>query len=222
MAPGPAARISRKLAYETGPRWGSALRRLKLRLTQAHADIRFEGPVRLGPGFSLFIPGAGQLVVGPNVEFRHGFRAEIHGDGRLTIGEGTVFTYYVLIQCSTLIEIGRRCQFGQSTIVVDGNHRFRDTTRPMLEQGYDFRHIQIGDDVAITSKCTIMADIGAHSFIGANSVVTRDIPPYSLAVGAPARVVESFQPPPPEAEPAEGGSAAPEDSPAPGASQAAR
>ena len=74
------------------------------------------------------------------------------------------------MKCSTTIEIGRRCMFGQSTIiVVDGNHRFRELDRPMLEQGYDFAPVRIGDDATITSKCTIMADVGERAFIGANS-----------------------------------------------------
>src|SRR5204862_34323 len=78
-----------------------------------------------------------------------------------------------------------RCQFGQSTILLDGNHRFRDLTRPMLQQGYDYRPLRIEDDATVTTKCTIMADIGTRAFIGANSVVSKPIPPYTVAVGAP-------------------------------------
>jgi acetyltransferase-like isoleucine patch superfamily enzyme len=79
-------------------------------------------------------------------------------------------------------------------MVVDGNHRFRDLHRPMLEQGYDLRPVIIEDDVFTTTKCTIIAGIGTRSVIGANSVVTRDIPAYSVAVGAPARVIDYFGP----------------------------
>lgn len=151
--------------------------------------------MRIGPGFRLWIPESGTLSVGANAEFRCGFTAEISAGGRLAIGSGTIFTYDTLIQCSTSIEIGDRCVFGFGTNIADGNHRFRDVSRPLAEQGYDFREIHIGDDVAVMSKCTVIADIGTHSFIGANSVVTRDIPPYSLAVGAPARIVEEMGPP---------------------------
>ena len=41
------------------------------------------------------------------------------------------------MQCTTRMDIGERVMFGQTTLVVDGNHRFRDLTKPMLEQGYD-------------------------------------------------------------------------------------
>src|SRR4051812_8064122 len=78
------------------PRLAWALRRRWLLLRHPHATVRFEGPCYLGPGFSLHIPDAGTFVVGPGVEFRRGFRAEISGEGRVTIGAGSVFTYDVL------------------------------------------------------------------------------------------------------------------------------
>jgi acetyltransferase-like isoleucine patch superfamily enzyme len=129
------------------------------------------------------------------VEFRRDFRCEIAWDGRVTIGRDSVFTYSSLIQCTTTVDIGERCQFGQTTIVLDGQHRFRDITRPMLEQGLDFTPITIEDDATTTTKCTIMASIGTRAFVGANSVVTRPVPPYTVAVGAPAKVVDYFGPP---------------------------
>jgi acetyltransferase-like isoleucine patch superfamily enzyme len=86
--------------------------------------------------------------------------------------------------------------FGQSTIVVDGNHRFRDLTKPMLAQGYELRPIRIGDDATITTKCTIIADVGQRAFVGANSVVTKDVPPYTVVAGVPAKVIEEFGPSP--------------------------
>ena len=79
-------------------------------------------------------------------------------------------------------------------MIVDGSHRFRDPHLPIIAQGYDYRPIHIGDDVAIMAKCTVIADIGQGAFIGANSVVTRPIPAYSLAFGCPARVIEHFGP----------------------------
>lgn len=188
-------RIVWQLGYDFGPRLMSGLRRRWLLLKNPHADIRFEGPVYIGPGFSLSIPHAGHFIVGPHVEFRRGFRAEVEGDGRITIGAGSICTYSVLMQCSTSIDIGERCMFGQSTIVVDGQHRFRDLDRPMLQQGYDFAPVRIEDDATITTKCTIMADVGRRAFVGANAVVTRPVPDYCIAVGVPARVVEYFGPP---------------------------
>jgi acetyltransferase-like isoleucine patch superfamily enzyme len=187
--------MTNRAGYRHGPRLMSSLRRRWVVARHPQADIRFGRNVYLGPRFSLFIPENGSFIVGDNVEFRRDFRAEVSGDGRIVIGDGTRFTYSVLIQCSTSIEIGERCMFGQTTILLDGQHRFRDLSRPMLEQGYDFKAIQIEDDAVITTKCTIMADIGRRAFVGANSVVTKPIPPYTVAVGAPARAIDYFGPP---------------------------
>lgn len=184
-----------RLGYDLGPLLMSWLRKQWVLLRHPHATISFGRGVYLGPGFSLSIPNHGSFVVGDGVEFRRDFRAEISGSGRVTIGSGSVFTYSVLIQVTTSIDIGKRCMFGQTTILLDGQHRFRDITRPMLEQGFDFTPLVIEDDAVITTKCTIMARVGERAFIGANSVVTRPIPPYTVAIGAPARVIDYFGPP---------------------------
>jgi acetyltransferase-like isoleucine patch superfamily enzyme len=196
--------------YERGPKLMSRLRQRWVILRHPRADIRFGRDVYLGPRFSLFIPENGTFHVGDGVEFRRDFRAEVSGQGRITIGSGTRFTYSVLIQCTTSIDIGERCMFGQTTILVDGQHRFRDLNKPMLEQGYDFNPIRIEDDAVITTKCTIMADVGQRAFIGANSVVTRPVPAFTVALGAPSRAIEYFGPP--GMEPAGFGTAEPAES----------
>lgn len=184
-----------KLGYRYGPRMMSELRRRWVILRHPQANIQFGRNVYLGPGFSLFIPSEGSFIVGDDVQFRRDFRAEVEGQGRVQIGAGTIFTYSVLVQCTTTIDIGERCMFGQATILLDGQHRFRDLSRPMLEQGYDFHPLRVEDDAVITSKCTIMADVGRRAFVGANAVVTRRVPAFTVAVGAPARPVEYFGPP---------------------------
>jgi acetyltransferase-like isoleucine patch superfamily enzyme len=164
-------------------------------ITHRHCHVEFQGPVYLGPGFALNIPDRGTLIVGPGVDFRRGFYCEIAGDGRVVIGAGTVFTGETMIQCSTSVTIGERSAFGQSTLIVDGNHRFRDHTRHFLDQGEDFQTIDIGEGVMVLTKCTIINNVGDRAVIGAHTVVTKPVPPYCMAVGVPARVVEYFGPP---------------------------
>ena len=173
----------------------STLRKWWVLLRHPHATIEFGKGVYLGPGFSLHIPGRGTFIAGDGVEFRRNFRCEISGGGRVTIGAGSYLTYNVLIACSTSIEIGERCGLGMCTCVYDGNHRYRDLSRPFLEQGFDFRDIRIEDDAQVHGLCTILNDIGERAVIGANAVVTRPIPPFTLAVGVPARPIDYFGPP---------------------------
>ncbi len=189
-------RLPISIGYYQGPLLLSALRKRWVVLRNPGATIRFGAGTYLGPGFSLHMPFGGTFIAADGVEFRRDFRAELGGpDARIEFGPGCACTYGVSIQCTTTIEIGARCVFAEAASVVDGNHRFRDPDRPMLAQGYDFRAIRIDDDAAIMSKCTIIASVGRHSFVGANAVVTRPIPPYCVAVGVPARVIDCFGPP---------------------------
>jgi acetyltransferase-like isoleucine patch superfamily enzyme len=184
-----------------GPWLMSWLRKRWVIFRNPQAHIEFNGPVYLGPGFSLHMPEGGSFVVGPGVEFRRGFRAEIGPEGRIAIGPACYFTYDVILSCHTSIEIGARVGIGQAAYVVDGSHKFRDPTQPLLAQGYSYRPLRLGDDVSIHSKCTIVNSIGDHGVIGANSIVTKPVPPYCLAAGVPARVLDYFGPPggePPE------------------------
>jgi acetyltransferase-like isoleucine patch superfamily enzyme len=179
-----------------GPLLMSWLRKRWVIWRNPHARIEFLGSVYLGPGFSLDMPRGGTLIVGHGVEFRRGFRAEFGGpDARITIGELAVFTYDVVMQCTTSIDIGAYVQFGQATLVIDGNHRFKDLDTPMLSQGYDFTPLKIAEHATVTTKCTILADIGERTFVGANSVVSKPLPAFCLAAGAPARVLEYYGPP---------------------------
>jgi len=187
-------RVAISLGYYRGPIFMSRLRKWWTILRNPQAEIRFGKYTYLGPGFSLHMPFGGTFIVGQAVEFRRKFRCEVMEDARVTIGDLSVFTYDVVMQCGKSIDIGERVMFGQCTLVVDGNHRFRDLDRPMLEQGYNLRPLRIGDDATITTKCTIINDVGTRAFVGANSVVSRPVPPYCVAVGAPAQVTEYFGP----------------------------
>ena len=185
-----------RLGYIWGPQLMSRLRRRWVYLRHPHANLNIHPTAYLGPGFSLHVIGPGTFECGPYCQFRRNFRAEISGDGRIEIGPHTIFTYDNLIQCSTSITIGRGCLFAFGASVVDGNHRFRETDRPIVAQGYDYRPITIGDDVGVMAKATVVNDVGERSFVGANSVVTKPIPPYSVAGGVPAEVIRSLSPSP--------------------------
>ena len=189
-------RLPVSIGYYRGPPLMSALRRRWVLFRNPHARIEFQGPVYLGPGFSIHAPHGGTFIVGPGVEFRRRFRAELADpEARITIGGGSYLTYDVIITCASTIEIGERCGLAQATYVADGSHRYRDLDRPFLAQGYSLRAIKIEDDVQIHSKCTIINSIGKRAIIGANAMVTRPIPPYTVAAGVPARVIDYYGPP---------------------------
>jgi len=192
-----------RLRYVHGDAFASEARRLALLATNTHADIRIAKPVRLGPGFRLFMPDGGTFIAHPGCDFRRDFVCEIYGGGRVEIGPGTTFTSSALVQITTSLTIGARAAFGQSTLIVDGNHRWRDPDVNMLDQGYDYTPLDIGEGAMVFTKSTVFASLGKRAIVGANSLVSKPIPAFCFAAGAPARVIEYYGRPedrPPELE----------------------
>jgi acetyltransferase-like isoleucine patch superfamily enzyme len=178
-----------------GPRVASRLRKWWVLYRHPLGTVRFEEPVNVGPGFSLYMPADGTFIVGPGTDFRRGFRAEIWADGRIVIGTGVVFTHSPLIQCTTSVEFGDRSMIGAYVTIVDGNHRFRDPTVPILGQGYDYSPVRIEDDVWVGHQATIIgANIGRRAIVAAGAVVVKDVPPYAIVGGVPARVLSYYGP----------------------------
>ena len=100
------------------------------------------------------------------------------------------------ITCANKIVIGSGVLTGKRILITDNSHgsitleqlQVAPKSRPVISKGDVF----IGKNVWIGEKASIMpgVTIGEGSIIGANAVVTSDIPPYSVAVGTPARIVK--------------------------------
>ena len=126
---------------------------------------------------------------------------------RIRIGSGTFLNIGVMVASQELVEIGDHCMFANGCFVTDANHRYDDLTRPVTWQGFTSKgptrvgdNVWCGAHVVITSGVTV----GDRCVIGANSVVTEDLPAYSIAAGVPARVLRSFGPEQPPDFPAGG------------------
>lgn len=92
------------------------------------------------------------------------------------------------------ITIGDDVMMAPEVMILTTAHVSDDLDRPMREQGNRLNEpVIVGDDVWIGARAIILpgVNVGAHSIIGAGSVVTRDIPEWSVAVGNPAAVVRS-------------------------------
>jgi len=92
------------------------------------------------------------------------------------------------------ITIGNHVKIAQNCFLTGENHRFDDIKKSIGEQGFFVKPIIIRDYVWIGANCTILpgVEIGEHSVVGAGSVVTRNVPSYSVVVGNPARCVKKY------------------------------
>ena len=90
------------------------------------------------------------------------------------------------------IIIGNDCAIAPNCVLRASNHNFDDPTIPFRLQGHKYGEISIEDDVWIASNCVITANtkIGKSSIIGAGSVVTKDVEPYSIVGGVPAKLIK--------------------------------
>ena len=188
-------RLPWRLRYRWAPRVASDWRRRSLTATHRHLGVQIADDVRIGPRFDLRILDRGSFTVAPRVEFRSNNTFEIAGDGRVEIGAGCIFSWNTIVQCTTTVSFEEDVVLSNGVLVVDGNHRFRDPNTHFLRQGYNFRPIRFGYGALVLAQSVVIADVGERAVVGANSVVTKPVPPYCLAVGTPAEIVEYFGPP---------------------------
>ena len=92
------------------------------------------------------------------------------------------------------ITIGNDVWTGHHVYITDQNHGYEDVSRPISQQSQPERAVVIGDGSWLGHGAVVLpgVTIGKHVVVGANAVVTRDIPDFCVAVGSPARVVRRY------------------------------
>jgi acetyltransferase-like isoleucine patch superfamily enzyme len=138
----------------------------------------------------------GRLEIGSGTLLEPGVWLTAPAPARIRIGSGVFLNLGVMVAAQALVEIGDHCMLANGCFITDANHRFDDRDRPVPWQGFTTKgptrlgdNVWCGANVVVTSGVTI----GERCVIGANSVVSTDIPPFSIAAGAPARVLRTIE-----------------------------
>jgi len=124
-----------------------------------------------------------------------GLRVKIQRPSNVFIGNGVSINYGVWMAANNNpngnIYIGNNVLIRPYSILHSGNHNFKDPNKIIYKQGFSFSNIVIEDDVWIAARCTILSGvtIGKGSVIAAGSVITKNIPPYSVVAGVPGKVI---------------------------------
>ncbi len=177
----------RKWRWYTRPQrpWNRARLHVELARRRAFARGRLNGDV-------LPMLRDGRLTLGPQVFLEPGVWLTAGPDARIVLGEGTFLNQGVMVAAERLVEIGPHCMAANGCLITDASHRFDDPDMPVPWQGFTTKgptrigaNVWLGANVVVTSGVTI----GERCVIGANSVVTRDVPAFSIAAGAPAQVI---------------------------------
>ena len=167
------------------------------------ADLRIEpgGVVEVGPGFAaerrrgnhVWVQAGGLLAFGPRVWLR----TEC-GENRITVADGArveigarCLINGAMLHANVGIQLGADSMIGFGSRVLDSDFHDLDVNTPERSA-----KVAIGERVWIASDVTVLAGvtIGDDVVVGARSVVTRDLPPRVLALGAPAVPVRSIGP----------------------------
>lgn len=151
-----------------------------------------------------YISGMKYISIGQNFSSLPGLRLECiedyfegqHFTPQLIIGDNVSFNYFCHVGCINKIIIGDNVLIGSFVLIIDHSHGSLDMVdipminRQLLSKG----PVVIEDNVWIGEHACILpgVTVGKGSIIGANAVVTKDVPPYSVVAGVPGKIVKSL------------------------------
>jgi acetyltransferase-like isoleucine patch superfamily enzyme len=119
-------------------------------------------------------------------------------DARIVIGDRVVINSFTHFGAMSRITLGNDVGIASGVCIEDHHYEYENASaeRPLKKQPFRVADVTIEDGAMIGEHVTILpgVTVGANSWIGANSVVTTDVPAYSIAAGVPARVVRRRDP----------------------------
>lgn len=149
----------------------------------------------------LWVYGAHHIAFGPGVFILRGawLSAELPSWGSpepaLRLGTGVMARPYVTLSAAESVVIEDNVILSSFVTVIDNEHTWRAGVPRPIDNPLDTKPVRIGTGTLVGERTSVLsgADIGRFCLIGANSVVKGTIPDFSIAVGAPARVVGTTQ-----------------------------
>ncbi|MCA9934924.1 MAG: acyltransferase [Anaerolineales bacterium] len=171
---------------------------------EKNVRLRFASNICLGHGTYLdegvYLHACPQgIEIGNNTIVMHGailhvynFRQMPHSG--IKIGSDSLIGEYTVIRGQGGVTIGDRVYTSPFTQIIAVNHVFADPQRPFVEQGITAQGIVIEDDVWIGASAVITdgVHIGQGAVIGAGAVVTKDVLPYTVVGGVPAKPIKQI------------------------------
>lgn len=153
--------------------------------------VRISGRIKFGKNISIrdYSNIRGKNVVIEDNVFIHE-NVLIRSNEHIIIGEGTTINRNCCVLAKAVI--GKQCSIAPNVVIIGSNHIFSDPTKTIKEQGSELKGVTIEDDVWIATNTTILdgVTIGKGSVIAAGAVVNKDVAPYSVVGGVPAKFLK--------------------------------
>ena len=145
------------------------------------------------------IDGKRNIFIGNGVIIAdYGWLAAVPHTGKeksnIKVGDGTYIGRFCHIYATSLINIGRKVIMADKVYISDNLHGYEDINKPVIDQPImQTMDVSIGEGSCIGENVFIIGTvIGRHCIIGANAVVTKNIPDHSIAIGVPAKITKRF------------------------------
>ena len=113
-------------------------------------------------------------------------------DAMLEISDGVYIGRFVQINCMKSIHIGKNVMLADRVYIADNSHCFDKRDIPISQQGFQFRgEVMLADGCWIGCGAVIMpgVKVGKNAVVGANAVVTKDVPDFAIVAGVPAKII---------------------------------
>ena len=143
----------------------------------------------LEPGVLVFHPE--HLFLGANVYVGHQAILKAYYQNELRIGDGTWIGQACFIHGAGGVTIGRNVGVGPHVCIISSMHCEQGRSVPILHSAIEFAPVVIeeGADLGVGSTLLPGVTVGSGAQVGAGAVVTRDVPPYAVVAGNPARLL---------------------------------
>jgi maltose O-acetyltransferase len=145
------------------------------------------------PGLKLRGASAKVMLKEYEKKFRISTNVTLLDPQNISFGENVGIARDVVLDGRGGLQIGKNTIIGLESLIITSTHKYERTDIPISSQGSYSKPIQIGDDCWIGARVILLpgVNIGKGSIIGANAVVTHDIPEYSVAAGIPCKRIRS-------------------------------
>ncbi len=147
---------------------------------------------RIEPGFRIEYPK--NVELGSFSQYEFGCKIYASEVSKVKIGKYCSFNSNVMVNARGKgnIVIGNNVLIGPNVVLRSSDHSFNDLSKTIREQGMDDGEIIIKDNVWIGSNSVILKNciIGEGSIIAAGAVVTKDVEPYNVVGGVPAKIIK--------------------------------
>lgn len=157
---------------------------------QGRRNIAIEQNVRIHDRCRLIATGSSSISIGANsIILPYAFLATY--GGKIQIGRNCSVNPFCMLYGHGNLTIGDHVRIATGVVMVPANHVFSDPTVPISEQGLSQQGITVDDDVWIGANVTVMdgVHIGHGAVVGAGAVVTKDVNPFSIVGGIPAKPI---------------------------------